>query len=74
MASPHRRGLTKLSRCLARDLRRGTRSSFPGMPCQAALRSSPVAIDRVFSFDQACDAYAYLAAANHVGKVVIRLV
>jgi NADPH:quinone reductase-like Zn-dependent oxidoreductase len=32
------------------------------------------AIDRVFSFDQACDAYAYLAAAGHVGKVVIRLV
>jgi NADPH:quinone reductase-like Zn-dependent oxidoreductase len=32
------------------------------------------AIDRVFSFDQACDAYAYLAAAGHVGKVVIRLI
>ena len=30
-------------------------------------------IDRVFSFDEVEAAFAYLAASNHVGKVVIRL-
>jgi NADPH:quinone reductase-like Zn-dependent oxidoreductase len=30
-------------------------------------------IDRVFSFDQAREAYAYLEAANHFGKVVIKV-
>ena len=37
----------------------------------ASQRIAPV-IDRVFPFDQAVDAYEYLAAARHFGKVVIR--
>jgi NADPH:quinone reductase-like Zn-dependent oxidoreductase len=36
----------------------------------AAIR--PV-IDKVFPFDQARDAYAYLESANHFGKVVIKV-
>ena len=30
-------------------------------------------IDRVFSFDRAREAYAYLESANHFGKVVIKV-
>lgn len=37
----------------------------------AAKRIAPV-IDTVFPFDQCVEAYRYLAAAQHVGKVVIR--
>ncbi len=37
-----------------------------------ASRTKPV-IDRVFTFDQAIDAYRYLEAAHHFGKVVIRV-
>ncbi|MGH8630607.1 MAG: zinc-binding dehydrogenase [Burkholderiales bacterium] len=29
-------------------------------------------IDRIFGFDQVVDAYRYLAAAQHFGKVVIK--
>jgi NADPH:quinone reductase-like Zn-dependent oxidoreductase len=35
-------------------------------------KTKPV-IDKVFSFDQALDAYAYLESAQHVGKVVIKV-
>jgi NADPH:quinone reductase-like Zn-dependent oxidoreductase len=38
----------------------------------AASRTKPV-IDKVFTFDQAIDAYRYLEAAHHFGKVVIRV-
>ena len=37
-----------------------------------ASRTKPV-IDKVFTFDQAIDAYRYLEAAHHFGKVVIRV-
>ena len=30
-------------------------------------------IDRVFDFDEAREAFAYLASRQHVGKVVIRV-
>lgn len=30
-------------------------------------------VDKVFSFDQAVDAYAYLESQKHVGKVVIKV-
>lgn len=35
-------------------------------------RIQPV-IDRVFSFDRAPEAYAYLESGNHFGKIVIEL-
>ncbi len=35
-------------------------------------KTKPV-IDRVFSFDKAIDAYAYLESQKHVGKIVIRV-
>lgn len=38
----------------------------------AKHRIMPV-IDRVFGFEQAIDAYKYLAAGKHVGKVVIKI-
>lgn len=30
-------------------------------------------IDKVFSFDQVIEAYAYLESQSHVGKVVIKV-
>lgn len=50
------------SRAMAEDLSRFV----------AAAGIHPV-IDRVFDFDEAREAYAYLAAAQHVGKVVIEI-
>jgi NADPH:quinone reductase-like Zn-dependent oxidoreductase len=53
-------GILVGSRAMAEDL-----SSFV-----ATTRLHPV-VDRVFDFEQAREAYAWLAAAQHVGKVVI---
>ena len=38
----------------------------------SARKIKPI-VDRVFSFDQAKEAYEYLASQKHVGKVVIRV-
>jgi NADPH:quinone reductase-like Zn-dependent oxidoreductase len=35
-------------------------------------KTKPV-IDRVFTFEQAVDAFAYLESQQHVGKVVIKM-
>jgi NADPH:quinone reductase-like Zn-dependent oxidoreductase len=53
-------GITVGSRTMFEDLNRFV----------AAARIRPV-IDRVFSFDRAREAYAYLKAAGHFGKIVI---
>jgi NADPH:quinone reductase-like Zn-dependent oxidoreductase len=41
----------------------------------AALEANQIhpVIDRVFTFDQAKDAYAYMESAKHFGKIVIRI-
>lgn len=36
-------------------------------------KTKPV-IDKVFPFDEAADAYAYLESQRHVGKVVIKVI
>lgn len=50
----------------------GSRADFIAM--NTFLESNPIhpAIDRIFEFDQAPEAFAYLQSAQHFGKVVIR--
>lgn len=49
-----------------------SRQTLIDMNKAIAANSLRPAIDRVFTFEQALDAYHYLAGANHFGKVVIR--
>jgi NADPH:quinone reductase-like Zn-dependent oxidoreductase len=51
----------------------GSVAMFEG--CVRALEASQIepVIDRTFAFGEAKDAYAYLASAQHFGKVVIRV-
>jgi len=51
----------------------GSRQMFEAMNRAIALHKIAPVIDRVFDFEQAQDAYRYLAAQSHVGKVVIRI-
>lgn len=46
---------------------------FEAMNRAIALHRLKPVVDRVFSIDQASDAYRYLASGAHFGKVVIRL-
>ncbi len=41
---------------------------------QAHPESTRPVIDKVFSFEEAIDAYTHLESQKHVGKVVIRVV
>ncbi|MBV9644605.1 MAG: NAD(P)-dependent alcohol dehydrogenase [Verrucomicrobia bacterium] len=51
----------------------GSREMFEGL--NRALEQSKIrpVIDKVFSFESAPEAYAYMAAGSHFGKVVIRI-
>ena len=51
----------------------GSRQMFEAMNRAIALHKIAPVIDRVFDFEQAQDAYRYLDAQSHVGKVVIRI-
>jgi NADPH:quinone reductase-like Zn-dependent oxidoreductase len=51
----------------------GSRLMFEAMNRAIALNRLEPIIDRVFSFDQAREAYAHLESARHFGKVVIRV-
>lgn len=51
----------------------GSRSDFEGMNKALAAHRIRPAIDRIFDFEQAGDAYRHLDSAAHVGKVVIRI-
>ncbi|QDT63807.1 zinc-dependent alcohol dehydrogenase family protein [Calycomorphotria hydatis] len=51
----------------------GSREMFAAMNRAITMAELKPAIDRVFEFDQAVDAYRHLASAGHVGKVVIQL-
>lgn len=56
-----------------KGIRVGSRESFEEMNrAISQLKLRPV-IDRVFPFDQAKDAVAYLESGNHFGKVVIKI-
>lgn len=56
------RGITEGSRDMLRDFVRA-----------AAISGLTPVIDRVFEFDQAPEAYAYLKSGQHLGKVMIRV-
>jgi NADPH:quinone reductase-like Zn-dependent oxidoreductase len=51
----------------------GSRAMFEDLNRFVTAAKIRPTIDRVFSFDQAREAYAYLEAANHFGKVVIKV-
>lgn len=51
----------------------GSREMFEAMNQAIAQAQLHPVIDRQFSFDQAADAYEYLQAAQHFGKVVIEM-
>ena len=50
----------------------GSRAMLERLVQEVVSRRIEPAIDKVFPFDQAVQAYDYLAAARHFGKVVIR--
>ena len=54
-----------------RGLYVGSREMFADMNAAIDTNGLDPLIDRVFPFEQAADAYAYLASAAHIGKVVI---
>jgi NADPH:quinone reductase-like Zn-dependent oxidoreductase len=51
----------------------GSRAMFDDLNRFVTAAKIRPTIDRVFSFDQAREAYAYLESANHFGKVVIKV-
>jgi NADPH:quinone reductase-like Zn-dependent oxidoreductase len=51
----------------------GSRAMFEDLNRFVAQARIRPAIDRVFGFDEAREAYAYLESARHLGKVVIRV-
>lgn len=65
--------LTRLFMSFAhiRPIAVGSRTQFTAMNKAIAVNKLEPVIDRVFSFEQAIDAFAYLQAGNYFGKVVI---
>jgi NADPH:quinone reductase-like Zn-dependent oxidoreductase len=61
------------SGAIVRPVYVGSRQMFEAMNRLIALHRLEPVIDRVFAFDEAKQAYHYLQAAGHVGKVVIRI-
>lgn len=51
----------------------GSRAMFEGLCRLVELHRLRPVIDRVFAFEQAVEALAYLRSAKHFGKVVIQL-
>jgi NADPH:quinone reductase-like Zn-dependent oxidoreductase len=51
----------------------GSRSMFEKMNTAIATNSLEPVIDRVFTFEEAAQAYRHLESAGHIGKVVIRI-
>lgn len=56
-----------------RGIAEGSRAMFVRLIETIAANGIQPVIDRSFGFEQADEAYAYLASASHVGKVVIKL-
>lgn len=59
----------------ARGILAGSRADFEALNAfleQKKVDLAPI-IDKVFSFDEAPDALAYLASGKHVGKVVVKV-
>lgn len=56
-----------------RGIAEGSRAMLADFAAAAAANGLEPVINKVFSFDQAADAYAYLQQGDHVGKVMIEL-
>ncbi len=61
------------SGAIVRPIYVGSRQMFEAMNRAISLHHLEPAIDRVFSLEEAREAYQYLKGATHVGKVVIQI-
>ena len=51
----------------------GSRADFEAMNQFISEHQLRPIIDRVFSFEEAAEAYDYMASGGHLGKIVIKL-
>lgn len=58
---------------MVRGLAVGSRDDFEAMNRTIVWHPLRPVIDKIFSLDEARDAYRHLESQKHVGKVVIRL-
>ncbi|VWX49991.1 zinc-binding dehydrogenase [Novosphingobium sp. 9U] len=65
--------LTIMSWKTLRGIMVGSRDDFEAMNRMLEVHRLEPVIDEVFGFDSALDAYRKLEAAQHVGKIVIRI-
>ena len=56
---------------IVRSVLTGSRTMLEDLVRAVEFHDIPVVINRVFTFNEAADAYRYLESAQHVGKVVI---
>ena len=56
-----------------RGIAEGSRAMLASLVRAAAANGLTPVIDKVFPFDQAADAYAYLKSGEHLGKVMIKM-
>lgn len=61
-----------LRRLTVKAISTGSREMFEDMNAAISNWQLQPVIDRIFSFDQAPQAYEYLASGGHIGKIVIR--
>jgi NADPH:quinone reductase-like Zn-dependent oxidoreductase len=61
------------ARCVVRGVYVGSRDLFEAMNRAIAFHGMHPVIDRIFDFEAAREALAYLDSGSHVGKVVIRI-
>ena len=56
-----------------RGIAEGSRAMLASLVRAAAANGLTPVIDKVFPFDRAADAYAYLKSGEHLGKVMIKM-
>jgi threonine dehydrogenase-like Zn-dependent dehydrogenase len=60
---------------ISRGILGGSRTDFENLNSfleEKKVKLDPL-IDRIFSFEEAPEAYRYLASGKHVGKIVIKI-
>ncbi|EIW76595.1 NAD(P)-binding protein [Coniophora puteana RWD-64-598 SS2] len=67
-------GLTIHKALVVRGILIGSAAQFEAMNRFISEHDIHPIVDKVFSFEEAVDAFAYLGSQKHVGKVVIRLI
>jgi NADPH:quinone reductase-like Zn-dependent oxidoreductase len=78
LGGPPSAGLPNFSTIIGKNLTlrgitEGSRAMLASLLGAVEVSGLTPVIDRVFAFDKACEAYAYLKSGEHLGKVMIRL-